>query len=86
MNYFGDILTNLPTIKDGFATPTEEPGIGASLRPEIWNRDDIIVETTNEGEIKDPEADFYIQTGFGNIFTWEFPKENQEEGKEVKNG
>ena len=75
-NYFPAIVTQLPEIEDGWVRPPESPGIGAELKPEVWERDDILTDTTSEREMRDPEAGFYIQTGFGNIFKWE-DRDNQ---------
>jgi len=62
---FGEFVTPLPEIKNGYITPLEGPGLGAELKPELWEREDAIVDTTAEGEVRDPEAQVYKQAGFG---------------------
>jgi len=62
---FGEFVTPLPEIKNGYITPLEGPGLGAELKPELWDREDAMVDTTVEGEVRDPEAAVYRQAGFG---------------------
>ncbi len=62
---FGEFVTPLPEIKNGYITPLEGPGLGAELKPELWDREDAMVDTTVEGEVRDPEAAVYKQAGFG---------------------
>ncbi|HTF29389.1 MAG TPA: enolase C-terminal domain-like protein, partial [Flavitalea sp.] len=38
-------LNNVPVPVDGYVTPSEAPGLGAEIRPEIFKNKDAIVET-----------------------------------------
>ena len=63
--FFKDIAIGLPIIKDGFCSLPEGVGLGASLKPEVWEREDALVEVTELGQQKDPEATVYTQSGYG---------------------
>jgi galactonate dehydratase len=45
-NWYADLVTALPVIKDGMVTVAPLPGLGTSLRPEIFERDDARVRTS----------------------------------------
>jgi L-alanine-DL-glutamate epimerase-like enolase superfamily enzyme len=42
---FPYFVSNVPVPKDGHVVPTDAPGIGAAIKPEIFKRGDAIVET-----------------------------------------
>lgn len=42
--WYKEVVTTVPTIKDGFVYPMEGPGLGVDLLPEILNRDDLIIQ------------------------------------------
>ena len=62
--YYGDILTRLPSMENGYMVPPDAPGVGAELRPELWEREDAICDTTAEGDERDLESLVYKQTGY----------------------
>jgi L-alanine-DL-glutamate epimerase-like enolase superfamily enzyme len=62
--YYNDILTALPVLENGYMIPTEGPGLGAELSPELWDREDAICDTTEEGLVRDLESKMYKQTGY----------------------
>ncbi len=41
--WYKEVVTTVPTIKDGFVYPMEGPGLGIDLLPEVMKRDDLIV-------------------------------------------
>jgi len=41
-------IRNVPVPEDGYVKPTEAPGLGAEVRPELFTRGDAIVETVAE--------------------------------------
>jgi len=63
--WFKEVITGLPEIRDGFSALPEGPGLGARLRPEVWQREDATVDVTELGQKRDPEALVYIQSGYG---------------------
>jgi galactonate dehydratase len=44
--WYRDLVTGLPTIRDGMALAPEQPGLGTALRPEVRTRPDAIVRTS----------------------------------------
>jgi L-alanine-DL-glutamate epimerase-like enolase superfamily enzyme len=64
--WFKEVVTDLPDIRAGFSALPEGPGLGARLRPEVWQRDDATIDVTEIGQTRDPEALVYIQSGYGN--------------------
>ena len=46
--YFDHIITNAPQVKDGYTQPPEGPGLGVELRPEVFERQDLISRVTEE--------------------------------------
>lgn len=46
--YYHDLITDQPRIESGYAYPPEKPGIGAQLRPEIFDRPDTTVRTSTQ--------------------------------------
>ena len=44
--WYRDLLTELPRIENGYAYPLTGPGLGTRLLPDIFKRDDVIVEKT----------------------------------------
>jgi L-alanine-DL-glutamate epimerase-like enolase superfamily enzyme len=45
-DWYADLLTELPQIRDGYVYPLHGPGLGTELRPEVFSRDDIAHRTT----------------------------------------
>ncbi len=41
--WYQEVVTRVPTIKDGFVYPLEGPGLGVELLPEVLKRDDLRV-------------------------------------------
>jgi galactonate dehydratase len=41
--WYKELVTTLPTIKDGYVLPMEGPGLGADLLPEVFERSDLSV-------------------------------------------
>ncbi len=41
--WYKEVVTTIPTIKDGYVYPMEGPGLGIDLLPEVMKRDDLIV-------------------------------------------
>jgi galactonate dehydratase len=41
--WYKELVTELPTIKDGHACPMEGPGLGTELLPAVFDRSDLIV-------------------------------------------
>jgi L-alanine-DL-glutamate epimerase-like enolase superfamily enzyme len=46
--WYRELVTELPAIEDGFVAPLQGPGLGTALRPEVFNRDDAVVETSRQ--------------------------------------
>ena len=44
--WYKKLVTELPTIKDGYALPMEGPGLGTDLQPAFFERQDLIVRRT----------------------------------------
>jgi L-alanine-DL-glutamate epimerase-like enolase superfamily enzyme len=42
---FPHFISNVPVPKDGHVTPSEAPGIGAGIKPELFQNGAAIVET-----------------------------------------
>jgi galactonate dehydratase len=40
--WYGDIVTTVPGVENGFVTPLTDPGLGARLRPEVFERPDLV--------------------------------------------
>jgi galactonate dehydratase len=45
--WYNELVTVMPVIKDGYVYPMEGPGLGVDLRPEVFDRPDLIVRRTN---------------------------------------
>jgi L-alanine-DL-glutamate epimerase-like enolase superfamily enzyme len=45
--WYTKLVTELPTIKDGYALPMEGPGLGTDLQPGFFERPDLIVRRTD---------------------------------------
>ena len=45
--WYTEIVENLPPVVDGKVSPLEGPGLGLSLRPELWTRPDAITRTSS---------------------------------------
>lgn len=43
--WYRDLVTELPTIRDGLVLAPDAPGLGTALRPEVKRRDDAIVRS-----------------------------------------
>jgi L-alanine-DL-glutamate epimerase-like enolase superfamily enzyme len=41
-------ISTVPVPENGYVKPTETPGLGAEVRPELFTRGDAIVETVAE--------------------------------------
>ena len=44
--WYPQLVTNLPRIENGYVHLPEGPGLGMSLRPEVLQRDDLLVRTS----------------------------------------
>jgi L-alanine-DL-glutamate epimerase-like enolase superfamily enzyme len=44
--WYGELVTSLPHIKDGFVYPMVGPGLGTELRPEVFERDDLSLRSS----------------------------------------
>lgn len=40
--WYKELVTVVPTIRDGYAYPMEGPGLGTELRPEVFERSDLV--------------------------------------------
>lgn len=49
--WYRNILTTLPTIKDGYVYPIEAPGLGTELLPDLVKRPDVCVRTTTAADL-----------------------------------
>jgi L-alanine-DL-glutamate epimerase-like enolase superfamily enzyme len=47
--WYAEMVTTLPTLKDGYLTAPEAPGIGTALRPEVRNRKDAMIRWSKVG-------------------------------------
>jgi galactonate dehydratase len=45
--WYNELVTVMPVIKDGYVYPMEGPGLGVDLRPEVFDRPDLIVRRTS---------------------------------------
>ncbi len=45
-SWYRDLVTELPRIENGYAYPLTGPGLGTRLLPDLFKRDDVIVEKT----------------------------------------
>lgn len=45
--FYRDIMVDLPNIEDGYVLPGSQPGLGAELRPELLNREDVVVRRSS---------------------------------------
>lgn len=41
--WYAEVTANLPAIADGYMTPPNGPGLGTTLRPEVWERPDATI-------------------------------------------
>ncbi|MFM8595346.1 MAG: mandelate racemase/muconate lactonizing enzyme family protein, partial [Chloroflexota bacterium] len=41
--WYRELVTALPEVKDGMIAPPPGPGLGTTLRPELWARDDALI-------------------------------------------
>lgn len=46
-DWYQEIATELPELERGFMRPTESPGIGTTLQPEMWSRPDATVRSSS---------------------------------------
>lgn len=46
--WYPEILTHMPRIEDGYIYPTEKPGLGTALRPEIKQRADALIRRSSK--------------------------------------
>jgi L-alanine-DL-glutamate epimerase-like enolase superfamily enzyme len=47
--WYAEMVTTLPTLKDGYLIAPETPGIGTALRPEVRNRKDAMIRVSKVG-------------------------------------
>jgi len=47
--WYGELVTALPTIEDGMVSTPPGPGLGTELRPEVLERADVHVRSSEEG-------------------------------------
>ena len=45
--WYADAVTEVPRIEKGFAYPSEKPGLGTALQPDLLKRESAIVERTD---------------------------------------
>ncbi len=45
--WYNELVTAVPRIEGGYVYPMEGPGLGVDLRPEVFDRPDLIVRTTS---------------------------------------
>jgi L-alanine-DL-glutamate epimerase-like enolase superfamily enzyme len=45
--WYTELVTELPTIKDGYALPMEGPGLGTDLQPGFFERSDLITHLSD---------------------------------------
>jgi galactonate dehydratase len=45
--WYNELVTTMPTIKDGFVYPMEGPGLGVDLLPAVFDRSDLTVRRSN---------------------------------------
>jgi L-alanine-DL-glutamate epimerase-like enolase superfamily enzyme len=41
--WYKELVTEIPTIRDGFVFPMDGPGLGTDLLPEVFERSDLVV-------------------------------------------
>lgn len=46
--YYNDIITEVPKVENGYIRPPEGPGLGISLKPEVFKRSDLITRVSEE--------------------------------------
>ena len=44
--WYGELVTALPKLENGYIYPTTTPGIGAKLKPEVQQRPDAMIQTS----------------------------------------
>lgn len=44
--WYKELVTAMPTIKDGYVLPMEGPGLGVDLLPAVYERSDLVVRTS----------------------------------------
>ncbi|HTI01746.1 MAG TPA: mandelate racemase/muconate lactonizing enzyme family protein [Acidisoma sp.] len=44
--WYKELVTEVPTIRDGYVWPMEGPGLGTDLRPAVFERSDLVVRRT----------------------------------------
>jgi L-alanine-DL-glutamate epimerase-like enolase superfamily enzyme len=44
--FYQDLVTVVPRIENGYVYPPQEPGLGATLRPELWDRPDTTIRVS----------------------------------------
>jgi len=40
--WYRDLITTVPTVKDGYVLPMQGPGLGTELQPSVFERSDLI--------------------------------------------
>ena len=44
--WYKELVTTMPTIKDGYVLPMEGPGLGVELLPQVFDRTDLKTRRT----------------------------------------
>lgn len=44
--WYDEVTQGLPAVTDGYMAAPDGPGLGAHLRPEVWNRPDAVIRTS----------------------------------------
>jgi galactonate dehydratase len=47
--WYAEMVTTLPTLKDGYLIAPDGPGLGTALKPEIRNRQDAMIRWSKVG-------------------------------------
>jgi galactonate dehydratase len=42
--WYKELVTNIPTVKEGYVYPLEGPGVGTELLPEVFERPDVLIK------------------------------------------
>ena len=45
-DWYGDLVTQLPPVENGYITAPDGPGLGLELKPEVFERPDLTVKTS----------------------------------------
>jgi galactonate dehydratase len=50
--WYGELVTALPAVEDGMVNAPLGPGLGAELRPEVFERSDVHIRSSSEEDIR----------------------------------